>query len=60
MQNAPRQGAAPLQYSKIIYLYTFRPKKGLKFDIFSSPIVEFSYARGAAPLQLPNHIHLQN
>ena len=37
--------AAPLQHSKFIYLYTFRPKKGLKFDFFNLPIVAFSYAK---------------
>ena len=49
MQNFLRQGAASLQHPKFIHLYTFRPKKGLKFGIFSSPIIEFSYARGRCP-----------
>ena len=33
-KNFLRQEAGPLQHPKIIYLYTFRPKKGLKFDNF--------------------------
>ena len=44
MQSFLRQGAAPLQHPKITYLHTFRPKKGPKFGIFSSQILEFSYA----------------
>ena len=49
MQTFVRQGTAPLQQTKIIYLYRFWPKKGLKFGIFCTPIVEFSYASPCNP-----------
>ena len=35
---------APLPHTKFIYLYILTPQKDLKFGIFSSLIVEFSYA----------------
>ena len=41
----------PLQHQKIIY--TYRPKKGLKFGIFSSPIIKFVTQWGAVTLQPP-------
>ena len=59
MQYFLRQGAAPLQHPKIIYIINGPKKKGLKFGIFSSPIVEFSYARGRCPLPTSNYIHWQ-